>query len=297
MIFKRNYSYYRKHWLKYARRFLLLLFPRNKPNFLIIGAQKAATTSLYNYLHQLPEFCGAINKEVNYFNHEINYGKDLAWYHSFFRSFSLSKNTLFFEATPEYIYYPSIPEKIFRYNPDLKLVVVLREPIARAYSAWKMYEGFFRRKEFYRVAQGIHPNEENLINTYFFKGRSSFPSFEECVEIELEQISKSASTWEPSLLRRGLYAAQLKRYLQYFKPEQLLVIGFKDLTEHPDEELRKIYLFITGKQQPASSASLLKRNSIEREICISESARKKLNEFYANPNVELESLLGKKINW
>jgi hypothetical protein len=296
-LIKRKPSYYKKHFWKYVNRMVLKLAPSHKPNFMIIGAQKAATTSLYNYLDQLPEFRGSLNKETYYFNQEVDYGRSLNWYHSLFKYFSYSSATQFFEATPEYFYFPWVPERLYNYNSNLKLIVILRDPIARAYSAWKMYANFFKNKELYRVKRGLKPGEKNYWAEYCFNNRLSFPSFEECIDIELKIIENNPEIWEPSLLRRGLYYDQIQRFAQYFSREQLLIVGFKDLVDNPDVELKRIYEFLTGTTMVYDNAVLHKRNSLTSASKMPEIIRERLVEYYFESNQKLFAYLGHKLNW
>ena len=110
-----------------------------KVDFAICGTQKGGTSALDAYLREHPEICMADVKEVHFFDTEkhfareaINYSK----YHSFFTPQKSHK--ILGEATPVYMYWPNAPQRLREYNPRMKLIILLRNPIERAYSHWNM---------------------------------------------------------------------------------------------------------------------------------------------------------------
>ena len=275
----------------------MTFFPSNSPSFVIIGTQKAATTSLYNYLNQLSGLQGSKNKEIYYFDRELSYGKTLNWYHNHFKSMSLIRDSIYFEATPNYLYYPWVAERMYSYNSKLKLIVVLRDPIERAFSAWNMYSNFFSRGEMYRFRKGLNPNEKNYIYENLYKGRTQFPSFDEAVQIELSLINNYPSIPEPSILRRGLYAEQLKRFFKYFDKSQIYVIGYTDLIESPKKIISELYFWITGFNKVNIDLKFEKRNANHYTNTISDATRLKLVEFFAEDKSKVEKLVEKEFNW
>ena len=294
-LVKRHPLYYVRYWDRYLKRLVFPVLPSHRPDFLIIGAQKAATTSLYNYLNQLPGICGAGNKEIYYFDREQNFGRNDRWYHSHFKAFS--KSQLFFEATPNYFYYPWVPRKIYEYNPHLKLVVVLRNPVSRAFSAWNMYKDFFDRNELYRFQKGLRPSDENFIFKYFYEGRNSFPAFEECLDIELDLMDRMPDIPEPALLRRGLYSEQIERYYAYFSMDQIYFVGYRELVNNPQYVVANIYswlfsdsghpvCFETPKRNPGTYNSKMKKDTEERLIG-----------FFKNEYEKVCSLIGRRVEW
>jgi hypothetical protein len=127
-----------KDILKYAEGKLL---PGHDPNFMIIGTQKSATTTLFYYLNSHPKLEGSWPKELHFFSKYMYHGKDIEWYRKHFTS--LKKNPLFFEASPNYVYYESVAQELKRNFPAIKLILILRNPINRAFSAWNMYQEHF----------------------------------------------------------------------------------------------------------------------------------------------------------
>lgn len=117
-------------------------FQNRHVNFLIIGVQKAGTTSLAHFLAQHPQCMTAKSKEVHFFDLDYRYNNGINWYH---RQFDLdgynSQNepVCIFEKSPGYIFYPDAAKRIYDYNPKMKLIVLFREPAERAYFAWNMW--------------------------------------------------------------------------------------------------------------------------------------------------------------
>ena len=115
------------------------------PDFLIIGAQKGGTTSLYNYVQAQPCVAPAARKEVHFFDRRLNLNKGLTWYRGHFptRVEQYSARHLRLqpfltgEATPEYLFLPHIPHIVARVLPVIKLILLLRNPVDRAYSQYQ----------------------------------------------------------------------------------------------------------------------------------------------------------------
>ena len=114
------------------------------PNFIIIGVQRGGTTSLYKYLTKHPKIIPAIKKEIHFFDN--NFHKGISWYQSQFKQnrllMLLYKKKKFYdsitgEATPYYIYHPYGVERISKLIPNVKLIILLRNPVERAYSHYQ----------------------------------------------------------------------------------------------------------------------------------------------------------------
>jgi hypothetical protein len=106
---------------------------RELPDFLVIGAQKAGTTALYAYLRWHPSIAGPFWKEVSFFDRHWARGE--AWYRGQFPLRSSGK--VVGEASPSYVFHPLAPKRVFSLVPEVKLIVLLREPGDRAYSQYQ----------------------------------------------------------------------------------------------------------------------------------------------------------------
>src|SRR5205823_9181011 len=104
------------------------------------GAQKCGTTALAVYLARLPRLRQAATKEPDFFARDARYeGLGIGHYRRHFPRRRLPGRELFFEASVSYLPHPVAPERMAAYDPDLRFVVMVREPAARAHSAWNMY--------------------------------------------------------------------------------------------------------------------------------------------------------------
>ena len=112
---------------------------RSFPDFIIIGAQKSGTTSMYAYLEQHPDIIGSLNKEIHFFdggtNPKVdNFKKGINWYKAHFPLCENVENKKIFEASPLYIFSPLVPKRIANYIPKVKVIALLRNPSDRAIS-------------------------------------------------------------------------------------------------------------------------------------------------------------------
>lgn len=195
---------------------------RALPDFVIIGAQKSGTTSLYHYLTCHPQVLRASSKEVHFFDAQFEKGS--RWYQSFFplqQTIALLSNIFCVpvvtgEATPSYLVDPEIPEKVQSILPNVKLIALLRHPVERAFSAHQM-----------NVRQGIESR-----------------SFETAIEDELRGDIRGGQEKPPLYLARGDYHTQLKTWRQHFPEEQTLVIRAEDLFSSPDSVFLEVQKFL-----------------------------------------------------
>jgi hypothetical protein len=169
------------------------------PSFLIAGAPRSGTGWLLSALREHPEIFMPL-KEVRYFS--INYDKSVSWYHGFFEETECGKITG--EKSPSYICNKKSPKRIFSYNPKMKLVFVLRDPIDRAYSHYKM-----------RLRGG---------------GASR--------DIEKEMSAGSR------IIDIGLYYKHISRYLKYFDMRDIRVLVFEDIKGNPKNLFSNVCSFL-----------------------------------------------------
>lgn len=264
----------------------------NDPHFMIIGAQKAGTSSLFHYLAQHPAVTGSTTKEVGHFHNNRHLGKSIEDYRNHFIG---PRSQVYFEATPLYLYYPGVAAEIHKHYPAMKLIVLLREPGKRAYSAWNHYRDIFESGKYKKAILGKSPLPGNHLADKLFRDRTSFPSFRECINIELDMIAND-SGFEPGILRRGLYLQQLEEYWQYFSKDQLLILGFKDLVENLDTTLEKVTEFLGLDAMDSATIAKEPRNQRNYSEPINAEDREFLNAFYEVPNQELITAVG-SINW
>ena len=190
-------------------------------NFLIIGTQKGGTSALARYLSLHPAICMPECKEVHFFTNEYYFSKPLVdyniYYHSFFRPNQSTR--LFGEATPEYMYRKNAIKRIWEYNPGMQLIMILRNPIDRAFSAWNMAR-----------------NSGTETRSFYDAMKDARKKFNE--SLPLHQLINLC------YVDRGLYSKQIKYIWQYFPKDQTLILKNEDLKNYPERTLNKVFKFL-----------------------------------------------------
>jgi hypothetical protein len=258
---------------------------RLRPSFLVIGAQKAGTTALHGYLREHPAvFCPAW-KELHYFS--LKYPLGERWYLSHFplatsalatrvrRGASLAVG----EATPAYLFDPRSPGRVQAFDPRMKLVVVLRDPVERAYSHYWMER----------------------------ETRDETRSFEEAIAWEEAEVWPELERWEDdpayvsplplfgrSYVARGFYADHLERWLTRFPRHQLHALTSDELLRHPASALSGVESFLgVPEWQPLRYAP----ENVREYAPMSPATRDHLREVFRPHDRRLEELLDLELPW
>lgn len=207
---------------------------------------------------------GASQKETHFF--DLFHERGVRWYH---RHFDFKAGSLSGECTPFYLMHPEAPKRAYRYNPGLKLIAILRNPTERAWSHYLMN----------REAQ-----REQL-------------SFTEALASEDKRLAESSDITDPnsnflhfSYQHRGRYAEQLDHWLNYFSPEQLLVINYHDFFRDPWQAVQEVYRFLGAA--PLYDTILHHENSGKLKDNIPPEAAKSLNDYFREPNAQLAKKYG-----
>ena len=192
-----------------------------KVDFFIVGAPKAGTTSLYHYLHEHPQVEMSSQKEPNYFSslaitdqgmyYGNNHINNLDKYESLFAQ---KKSVIYGEASVSYLFYDNIAEDIKKYNPNAKIIIMLRNPIERAFSHYLMD---------YRLG---------LIND----------SFENIITKKSKHIN--AHLFYQQYILVSKYASQIQRYLDFFEKDNILFIDYEDFKKNVSDTVDKVYSFL-----------------------------------------------------
>ncbi len=266
----------------WARRSLGPL--RSLPDFIIIGAMRGGTTSLYMYLNQHPSVARAFRKEVHFF--DLGYWRGLNWYRAHFPSLlhghieglSWRRYLVTGESTPYYMFHPLAPKRIAETLPHVKLIVLLRNPVDRAYSHYW---------------HAVNMGRENL-------------SFEEALRSEPERLrgerkrlvddegyhSPAYQTY--SYLARGVYVEQLERWKALFREEQILILCSEEFFEDPQAGLTQVFGFLGLEVRPLKG---LRRYNEIRYPRMDPSLRARLEEYFRPHNLRLYEYLGRDFGW
>jgi hypothetical protein len=269
------------------------------PAFLIIGAQRAGTTSLFHYLSLHPDVAmpspraGPVRwaKEPHFFDEKFSQGLD--WYRAFFplaaaRDLRRRRggDLLAGEATPYYLFHPAVPARVAATLPDVRLIALLRDPVERAYSHYHLMERRGRERLSFEAA--LDAEEERLAQV-------EHALFEE-QEIRTEHGFRAHDHHRHrSYLSRGLYAEQLERWLAYFPRGQLLVLRAEDFLARPAEIYGEVLEFLGLRSWSPSGFGT--RNPGGSRAPIDPALRARLEEQLAEPNARLARLLGRDFGW
>lgn len=291
----------------FARRLRSVAGPRmrlkiryGKPSFMIPGAQKCGTTALAVYLQRHPRLRLSDPKEPDFFLRDARYlGLGLDHYRTHFRRTRLPGRELFFEASAGYVFHPSVPRRLAEYDPRLRFVFMVREPAARAHSAWNMYRELCTvPSERERMAAWLEDhNPEDRASGLAMLAEPSFPSFAESVERELAAIDRGGVRWTiPALVPGGLYAQQLERFLEAFPRERILVLEDRDLLDRPPETLNRVLAFL-GLPEHDWGDDFARVHVGRYDEDADEEALGRLRQFYAPHNERFYELAGRRFDW
>jgi len=269
--------------------------PNNAPDFLIIGAQKAGTTALYNYLTNHNYIQGSKIKEIHFFNSDDRYSKGLELYHSYFLD-KEDKKILNFEASPSYLVNEKACERIYNYNKNIKIIVLLRNPIERAYSAWNMYVQRYEKNINWFFDNWA--NKYNQKSNFIQRDKDNIFDFYKYIKEEIKYIHKEPnSIVEAPVIIHGYYSTQIKRYYEKFPQKNILIIENQDLNYNTINELQRIENFLKIPNFNWNKNNIKKIFKGQYKQQIDNKSIKLLRELYDPHNQELFDLIGKKYTW
>ena len=203
------------------------------PNFLIGGPPKCASTSLYFYLNQHPEIFMSPVKQTRFFSE--NYDKGIDFYVKTYFS-GMRNEKMAGEATPGYFLFPFVAERIHQFNPAMKFIFCLRNPVERAFSGWNMRANNGTEKLSFRDAL-----KENL------KQRETIKFITEPTTKEWEETKdhhKVDHTGYRVYIEGSLYAYNLKYYYRFFNPDQVKIIFLDSLKNDFNGTMKSIFSFL-----------------------------------------------------
>jgi hypothetical protein len=284
-----------KNLLLKLRRVIRRFFPLNSfaGNLFIVGAQKSGTSALHSYLEKHPRLaCGDV-KEIHFFDREKNFSQGFNYYRLFFPIFSTKCISI--DSTPKYLYYSHCAERIHAYSPQAKIVVLLREPISRAFSAFNMYKQIFDEKWFMALLK--ETNQDWIDFSMPLVTHDEVFSIEYFLEKEIEIIESGKLSEEPSLIRRGIYTPQIERYVKLFGRENVLIIFSDDLKKHPETIVEQVLSF-SGLEQISNNKYPLKHvRDYTADIHAKELIHHYASEWFEKDREDLMKTFGLKVPW
>jgi len=253
---------------------------------MIIGFPKCGTTSLYEYLIQHPFVLSAAGKEIDYFDRL--YDRGISWYKMAFPSSMtkfyykniLKKQFVTGEATPRYMVHPHALKRIQMTLPNTKFIVLLRNPIDRAYSHYTMnVKNDYEHRTF---EDALDHEKERTLGRY-----------------EKMQKNENYYSWDYDLyayLEHGIYVDKLKRWMSVFPKEQFLIIQSEEFSKDPSKVYNETLQHLELPEWKLKEYKRYKKLDY-KDKNIDPQLRKKLEGFFKPHNEKLFEFLGKRFDW
>lgn len=246
------------------------------PQFFVVGTQKGGTTSLYEYLKPHPQIVLSEVKEHHFFDQ--HYDEGLAWYRAQFPVLDAAAGEITGDFTPLYMFHPHAIARMARHHPQARIIVLLRNPVDRAFSHYN-----------HAVRLG---NEQRS----FTAAIAEEPAM---IERELARMAADHSYFgleyqRHSYLTRGMYAEQMTRIFEFYPRQQVLVAQSERLFLDPAAILERIYRFLGVGSCEVGNFEVYNQN---RYGAMDAATRRALRERFAEPNRQLFELLGERFDW
>jgi sulfotransferase family protein len=231
-------------------------------DFVIGGTQKGGTSALDSFLRKHPEICmPSTRKEVHFFDREHE-NREYKTYHANFQP--KPSHRVIGEASPIYMYWETAPYRIWKYNPEMKWVLTLRNPVERAFSAWNMETK---------------------------RGKEKLP-FADAIEREAERCREALPLQHRvySYVDRGFYAHQVRRLFNIFDRDNVLILFSEELRKDHAKTLRRIFEFLgVDSSSVPPEASVFEQEYSDE---IDTQLRSRLIDVFRPDIKELEKMLG-----
>lgn len=256
------------------------------PDFIIIGARKCGTTSLYEYLTQHPCVLPALSKELFYFDY--HYEKGSNWYRRHFPTQVekwayekvLGGQVITGEATPSYLYNPFVARRIAELLPQVRLILLLREPVEAAYSAYQ----FGLKTGTYTADDIVFEKVIQAELQYIKQGGELF-----CREQETFSINPRCA-----YLARHAYIELLKPWLEVFDRSQIKIVLSEELFTNPAKVYQEVQEFLGLPLHELDTYDQFNQNGYQK---LESSAAQNLEDFFTPFNDRLGNLLGRNLGW
>lgn len=264
----------------------LSLLSRVRPSVFLVGAQKAGTTSLQALLVKHPDVLAPRTKELAFFHRDPEYSLGVEHY---LRNFpigrALRRRKVTLDATPAYLYYPECPLRIHNFEPEARIIIILRDPIERAFSAWNMYRSMIENDSPVLRKRLSRANVDTRHYWLPFLEAGRWISFTECIEQELDPVH--ADKVLPDCIRRGLYADQLDRYFDIFFPDQILLLRYSDFVADSCRVMQRVADFLKLRPFRWERLDYRHRNKGSYQSKLTASDRKPLETYFEASNARV----------
>jgi Sulfotransferase domain len=257
------------------------------PHFLVIGAQKAGTTTLFDYLAEHPGIGTPTAKELHFFDRLDRFEQGLDWYQAQFPSqwqafhhkLRNRHPLITGEATPSYLFNPMAPQRIAQVLPNIKLIVLLRNPIDRAFSHYQMSRR--NGKEMLSFEDAIA--QEHLRVSAVLERMQHDPQYFDSAYARYSYLSRS------------IYIHQLAHWCQFFQRDQFLILKSEDFFTDPQATLAQVFQFLALPEYSPQATKVSYAGSYHDAIA--PQVRTDLRQFFAPYNQRLYEFLGIDYDW
>jgi len=261
--------------------FAITGFIRVIPDFLVIGAKRCGTTSLYQHLPEHPCISKSPHDNMGFFNDNFHLGVN--WYKSFFpTTFTRNKikskfgGFLAFDVTTKYMEEESTANNVYQTKPNMKIIIILRNPVDRAYS---QYHLSVRQTAERRSFEDVVEENMNRLN------KESHEHYE---------IKPKFSAKEDNYLKKGLYALQLRYWLKIFPRENILIVSTEEFESNQQIIYNKIFEFLNISKFEVKNTKKMQKGNYPP---IKSETRNLLLDYFRQHNHELFELINMKFDW
>jgi hypothetical protein len=271
------------------------------PDFVIIGAAKSGTSTLWAWLTGHPHVVGATRKEVEYFSFRYNRGAD--WYRHHFpleseRARFAAENGrphLTGEASPFYLPHPLAPARMADLIPRAKVIVTMRDPVDRAYSAYQMWRRWGSETASFMTVAALEDEQLDGGAT-----RALHQGVGRWENIDPENDGAPGTPLIGSVhigrmyLMGGRYAEQLERWFQHYPREQFHFVTIEELASDPSGAFERLQAFL---ELPDHRPARLEAEYVGKYDPLPAEDRARLREYFRPHNERLYELLGRDFGW
>lgn len=250
------------------------------PDFIIIGAKRCGTTSLYEHLGEHPSIIRAKRDNLGFFNNNFHLG--LNYYRSFFptiwqKNKKRAKENKFmtFDVTTSYFPSPRSAVNIHASMPKIKLILIVRNPADRAYSEYNLIKEENQTSFEKSVLDEIHRIQDE--DSLMLQGKINYPSID-----------------SNPLLRKSMYAQQLSSWLKLFSKDQILVISTEDFAVKTQETYDEIFNFLGLPHYDVKNNTKINKGSY---VPMKPETRKLLIDYFEPHNKQFFEQNGKTFDW
>ena len=272
--------------VSFDRTFRTITNPfRLLPDFIIIGYHKCGTTSLYDYLCQHPNIGKASRKEIHYF--DLAYARGTGWYKTYFPTiFSKQKiewktkqKFLTGEASPLYVIHPFAAERIHKLIPNVKIIILLRNPTDRAYSHFQHAK--IAKQEFSTFEECLSDDNKrwNILNNRLKN--------DEIHDYNVKHVQMPYKSF-------GKYIDHIKHWYEIFHKEQILILKLDDLENNLNDTLKKTFEFL---EIPYFKIKDKEKKNVRNYDKMNFNSRISLTNYYSSYIEKLEKFTNLNFKW